>query len=937
MGHSISLRASSAFGSIAAVLAAACFAAPAYAQEEATGEEDIIVTGTLIRGIAPPGANVIGVTADAIEESGAASVAQILQNIPQLGSFGLLQQPLANSGEVAVNRPNLRSLPGFNTSGGSSTLVLMDGHRLVGMGVSSTSPDPDIIPPGVLERVEIVPDGGSAIYGSDAVAGVMNFITIKRFDGLKIDGSVGFADDYYQWDVNATAGKDWGSGSLFVSYNYAKTDELLGRDRDYVREYRDARGFTTLACGRGNLENVANGAVVGLPYNGGTTPINQDCDISDYATVFPSSERHSVFAGLTQQLDDTLVFDARAYYTNRQTYVQGGPYRADVLIAQVPAFVPTSVSSPFYGANNFAFAERPYFQWGPNDARHTDITLETWGFSPSFTKDLGNNFRLRLLGNYGESTTTVLSTSINGEALRNAIRTGAINPFNLTDAATPNAVAALGEVTNWRNFAKGRQQMTNARAIIDGDLFTVPGGAVKIAAGVEYSHETFRAQNGETVPGAENSGFAGTTLIAAQRPLPRFDLGRTVKSAFGELVIPLFSGDNATAGLEQLTVSAAARYDDYSDFGSTFNPRFGLTYKPVDWLTIRGAWGKSFNAPSLADDDAASLDTLFTLTGAGAQQFRPPAGLTGPGGLYPAYPATNNNIIALRGNKPGIEPQKATTWSFGFDMQPSFVPGLSLSVSYYNIDFKGFIGLPPFENPNQLWNNYGSVITVNDRSPASMAAMQAVLNSAFAAAEICRDLSSTIPCSAPNAATTYAFFDGRKQNVGDVKVDGIDFAANYRMDTSFGGVFFNANGTYTRNFKVRAGSSPTYVQQAGRNSSRFGSRATIGAEIGDLTAQATWTHRHGYKLSFPVGYNNAAAGFVQQSRVDSFNTIDLFFRYALKGQGLMEDLAFTLNVNNVLDQDPPRFIGGNSVDGRRGYENGGTLGRFVQFGVSKKF
>jgi iron complex outermembrane receptor protein len=181
---------------LVALLPAAALAQDASADGDAASSgDDIVVTGTLVRGIAPPGANVIGVTAAAIEETGATNVNQVLQTIPQLASFGNLQQPLANSNEVAVNRPNLRSLPGFNTSGGSSTLVLMDGHRLVGMGVTSTSPDPDIIPPGILERVEIVPDGGSAIYGSDAVAGVMNFITIKRFNGVKVYASYGIDDD----------------------------------------------------------------------------------------------------------------------------------------------------------------------------------------------------------------------------------------------------------------------------------------------------------------------------------------------------------------------------------------------------------------------------------------------------------------------------------------------------------------------------------------------------------------------------------------------------------------------------------------------------------------------------------------------------------------------------------------------------------------------
>lgn len=898
--------------------------------------EEIVVTGTLVRGIAPPGASPISVNSAAIEEIGATNVNQVLQTIPQLDSaFGSLQQPLANSGSVVVNRPSLRNL-GSNTSGGSSTLVLMNGHRLVGMGVSSTTPDPDIIPPGVLQRVEIIPDGGSAIYGSDAVAGVLNFITIKRFDGVKVDASYGFADDYYQWDANVTAGKDWGSGSLFASYNYAETDELLGIDRDYIREYPDGDGFTTLACGEGNVQNAGDSSqVFGLPFNGGTTPPNQGCDASDYATVFPASQRHSVFAGLTQRLDDTLSFELTAYYTNRKTQIQNGPYRTSVLVASIPAFVPTSVGSPFKPVGT-PFASNVYFQWGPNDARQSDIELETWGVTPTFTKDLGSSFRLRLMGNYGESTTTFTSAGINGTALRQAISDGDLNPFNLDDPATPDAAAILDEVTNFGSFAKGRQSLLNARAIIDGDLFTVPGGAVKVAAGVEYARETLRSQSGDTVPGFEDVAFPGTPLVGPRPPLERYNLSRHVKSAFGEIVIPLFSDDNAIGGFQQLTVSAAGRYDDYSDFGDTFNPRFGATWKPVDWISIHGAWGKSFNAPSLADDEAASAVTFTTLTGSAARSFAPPADLQG-GDPYPDYPATNNTIFAIQGNKPDIRPQTATTWSLGIDFTPPIASGLRFGVNYYNIDFRNFISLAPFENSERLYAEFGSIITTNDGSPEREAALQAVLDAAFADATVCRDISSNITCIQPDAGTAYAFFDARKQNLGDVKTDGLDFYLNYRTDLGFGSVFLNANATYVLNREFRAPGAANYQEQVTTNTDRLRSRVQVGTDIGNLTASATWTHRQGYDLSSPVGYDNPGAGFVQQTSVGSFNTVDLFFRYDVGGEGYAKDLELTLNINNVFDQDPPLYIGSDQVNGRLGYRNGATLGRLFQFGVSKKF
>ena len=163
--------------------------------------DDIVVTGTLVRGVAPPGASPITADQRYIRSTGATTVAQVLQTIPQLDSFNSLQVPLAQSAEVSTNRPNLRNLPNARTFGGATTLILVDGHRLVGMGNGSTEPDPDVLPPGIIDRVEIVPDGGSAQYGSDAVAGVINFITLRRFNGVRADASYGFADHFWRYDA----------------------------------------------------------------------------------------------------------------------------------------------------------------------------------------------------------------------------------------------------------------------------------------------------------------------------------------------------------------------------------------------------------------------------------------------------------------------------------------------------------------------------------------------------------------------------------------------------------------------------------------------------------------------------------------------------------------------------------------------------------------
>ena len=167
------------------------YAAPAFAQNAAKADDDadkageIIVTGTLIRGIAPGGSQSIGVSQEKITSIGAANTSDLVASIPQTGTFLTFVGVRGTSNySLAVNRPNLRNL-GFQASSTASTLLLLDGHRMPGMGILQSSPDLDAIASGAVERVEIVTDGGSSTYGSDAVGGVINFITRKSFDGVE--------------------------------------------------------------------------------------------------------------------------------------------------------------------------------------------------------------------------------------------------------------------------------------------------------------------------------------------------------------------------------------------------------------------------------------------------------------------------------------------------------------------------------------------------------------------------------------------------------------------------------------------------------------------------------------------------------------------------------------------------------------------------------
>src|SRR5665647_1615795 len=212
--------------------------------------EQIVVTGTSIRGVAPVGANVITLDRAQIRATGAQTVQQLLSVVPQLTGFNNYGQGSFGSADPAgTHAPTLHSL---GASASNGTLILIDGHRLPLAGANHTLADPNMIPPAALERVEILPDGASAVYGSDAVAGVLNFITRRRFDGVETSAQAGFGDNYRNSNVNLVAGKTWDRGSVLLAYGYSYRSNLVNGDRDFYKADLRALGgsnYNTFACG----------------------------------------------------------------------------------------------------------------------------------------------------------------------------------------------------------------------------------------------------------------------------------------------------------------------------------------------------------------------------------------------------------------------------------------------------------------------------------------------------------------------------------------------------------------------------------------------------------------------------------------------------------------------------------------------------------------
>jgi iron complex outermembrane receptor protein len=836
-------------------------------------EADIVVTGTLLRGVAPTGTNVVSVTRDDVLASGAASSNDLLASIPQVGNFGTVPVGSA-SFAIPVVRPNIRNL---GASGGVTTLVLVNGHRMVGAGVLQTTFDPSAIPPDIIERVEVVPDGGSAIYGSDAIGGVINFITRKRFNGVGASARYSFGDDYQGVDGNLTVGRDWGTGSLFVSYAYAWHDNILGIDRDYVTADNRAKGgtdFRTTTCAPGTI--TAANVSYALP---GLLPNTSNlCDSNDYADIYPRERRNSVYAGLTQRLSDSVTFDMSAYWSRRDTTTlssQSG-FTGNIIFTN-PYFRPIGVS-PVQGVA-LSFAD-VFGKSATSKAR-----FDSYGVTPSIAIGLGGNWQLRAMANFGESYNLVREQTINSTAatvaLAGTTTATALNPYNLS-ATNP---AVLASIADFENFGDATQALAEGRLILDGSLASLPGGDIRLAVGAEYHYEQLDSRIAQD----RRNVFTNAITSAANRD---------VKSAYAELLIPIFGAGNGGPGMRSLQVSGSVRHDDYSDVGGTTNPKVGVTYKPFEDFTLRGNYGTSFHAASLADTTSTADSRV--------QVF-----------LFSPYRAANSSpldilrpMIVIAGGNPDLRPEKADTWSVGFDWVPKAVPGLVASATYWNVKFTDSISVPPITSP----------VLYSDPNYASYYILSPTLAQAQAAA------GSLIVTGAPSlaslyagGATPYVLFNARRTNLGSVHTDGIDFNVAYTHDTGFGSINANVAGTYTLNRKSSAVAGGPFSDNLKNGVGRTAIVAGVGARVGDLTGRATLNYRGGYPI----------LGIPSQADVSSFKTVDLFFSYDLGG--LLKNSLLTLNVDNLFDQDPPYL---NSASG---YTNGSTLGRVVSVGVRTKF
>lgn len=631
--------------------------------------EEVTVTGTRVRG-ATPTSTVVTLARQDIERGGYLTVQGALKETVQNFSGTTASSASITSGNVGYgSQLDLRGL------GPEATLTLVNGRRVAGAaGDQGRAMDVGMIPLSAVERIEILTDGASALYGSDAIGGVVNVILRRDFSGSETSAQYGFNEaNADRFTVSQIGGLTWTSGRVFGAVQHTEQDALtfanLGVYSDDLRRFGGGDFRPPLVGQPGNV--LPAGVFEGLPFATLTGPAGEpvftaalpagqngrNLDIASLrlndvnsgsglaVDAAPSQEDTSVYLTVEQDVGAITLF-ADAAFAKRDAQNRRAANSDFLYVPTTNAFSPFDedvvVGYVFRGDVGPLTADAANEGWFANIGARGSLPFAGWAWE--------------LLGTGSQDRSEVRITGfVDSFALADRLASSdpsyAFNPFGDGSGQSAGVIEALR--TSLRFHGESRQRGVTAQA--EGALFEVGGGDARLAVGGEYRHE-------------EMDSFTATPATV----LPVTPNGtRNVKALFAELYAPLVDARNARAGMREVSVSMAARFEDYSDFGKTTNPRLGLNWRPVDSLLFKASWGTSFRAPSLRE--------LFFTTAVypNIPMFDPRA----PGGADLVF------ATLIQSGNMNLQEETADVYSAGLTWTPTWLRKAVISANWFTIDY----------------------------------------------------------------------------------------------------------------------------------------------------------------------------------------------------------------------------------------------------------
>ena len=883
-------------------------ASPATAGDNPVPGEEIVVTGSRIRrDPLSQDSPIVFVDQEDIAKTGLNSINEVLQRLPSSG--GGLNGKFNNSGNFG-NPPDGGGVGAgaaeidLRYLGSRRTLVLVDGLRFVNAASASGVPgsiDLNAIPESMIERVEVLQDGASAIYGSDAIAGVVNIITKKRQEGFLATaqiGSYGEGDGFSQnYQLSWGNGND-GPTQIVVGGNFVKQDSISSGDRD-ISLFPTPGADSCLAggCSSGTPlgrfilfdQNLTlRGPVIGRPviFNP-ANPTDPASDFKAFTTadrfnfapfnfILTPLERFGGFVTVKQELGANTNLSAKIIRNRRNSKNQAaplplfvGPDAGNGNLLDTITIDRTNPFNPFgvtLDSSNLTFIGRRIVEGGPR--RYNQRVDTTYG-----TVTLDGKFGLGsrdvfwdINGLYGRNRArqTVFG-NINAANLQRALGpvaacTGACVPFNIfggVGSITPGQL----DFVSFTQDDRSEQKLWGASANLAGSLFDLPGGSLGVAIGVE--HRNYR---GSFDPDDIVAAGLGSDIPA----LPTSG-EYNVDEAYAEINAPLLSN---RPFFQLLELSGAVRFSDYSTSGSTTNFKGGVNWKPIRDLRLRGSYSEGFRAPTIGE--------LFGTPSRFDQELVDPCSGTPTGtilancraqGVPPGYVQNNSQISVITGGNEELAPETSKGYNLGAVYSPGFIPRLSLEANYYNIKVRG------------------AIQSIN----ANTTLQQCVIgNDANACALVNRTASGAI-----------SNIEGLLQNIAAIETDGLDVNFAYRTaKASWGTVGLTFNNTFLFNYDVIVPTA-TGSQTISREGTEQGSpdqafpkhKAIAILDWNGTAIGASLTGRYIKSVRETEADNN---------RLNTRLYTDVQMRFF--APSFADNFGFALGVNNLFDKDPPGCI-----------------------------
>ena len=952
------------------------------------GPLDVIkVTGSMIRSVDIEQAQpIVTITAADIQRQGFATLSQVLQNLTSASTPDISKSNPAEAGpDVGGSYIDLRSL------GATRTLVLIDGKRI---GTSYTGmANLDSIPMSIVDHIDVLADGASAIYGSDAIAGVVNVITRKDFNGAQVDvyeGKFIPHGDGSQGQYGVTFGKSTERGSILFSAQYEKQDAIGAGRRPYSAypltdrfplngltsmgaygQFYNADGSMSVLNTGGDPRNINDYHMMMSPTYAADGRVTDPGDTYNYnrqVTLQSATSMKNLFVQGHYNLSDDLTASFSAGFNqDRNTGSVGG--------LPLTTFSLTSLQHPEY-SNLMLSAQSYYNPTNADGQTPTDLMFQRYVVElPRLNINKSENFRFNVgldgyfsLGEhqfnwdaYYFDTRYIGSILNTGDfslpRLANALGPSFMDANGNVECGTPDSViagcvplnvlagpggysAAMLNYVGVNTYERYGSSEKGPQVDVSGEIFQLPAGGVNLAMGLSH-----RSIHGYDTPDTLSS--EGLTTNLAGQPTRG---GYNVNEAYAEFNVPVLK-DLPLA--QVLSVDVASRFSHYSNFGSTHNNQYKITWKPVDDVLVRASYGSGFRAPTVADlyggvsttypgyvdpcdvtyglarynskvakncasgiggqpalsQDALNAAGLGSLYANGFMQEQAPnMPVTSPG-AGPVYePFTQGGNIKLR-------PETSKSAQLGFVYSPSYLQGFNASVDWFRYKVRNVIS---YISPDEVLYN-------------------------------CYALSIAADCSRfqRTAADHYqvsGLFMG-EENQGYMSTAGYDVGLSYALPKfSFGQFNLKSQSTYyTRNDSQQYSGSPISHNAGLAGNWRLRSNFSIGWDYHNFGAE--WTLRYYSPLkqscynaqysAFPCtlpNYYQTGVGTTPMTQVPSVTFNDAQVHWKAPWGAVI-----AMGVNNVFNRVAPYFYGGNGSDSIYSYNASYDYGRFVYLRYTQKF